>query len=351
MPIVPAKCTNCGAPLQVDSGKKAAVCPYCNEAYIVEEAINNYNYVTYQTTNIAHADVVQVSDDHGAQARITAGNKFLELREYDKAKLAFMEACNLAPQDYQGWWGQVQADFGKGIIVSEYDSRYRNALETAPAEVVSQIEEEYRSLVAREKIIQNELDRITNEAEEINAHAVSTINALWRGEIEAEGIAESFRSQKGSSFLAVILRIVAGLLFLATIYGLLSYYVFGGAGDEYPILSACSFIVGVVALFLAKPFVKAKKKKNNKLDQSAYAYQKFVSAFMDCRRALSDAQKELQENLSIPFSAEYDAKETKPLIENANDLLKQYESFKKTDSSNENADLLLKEYRDSIKAN
>lgn len=42
MPIVPAKCTNCGADLQVDSSKDAAVCPYCNTAYIVEKAITNF---------------------------------------------------------------------------------------------------------------------------------------------------------------------------------------------------------------------------------------------------------------------------------------------------------------------
>ncbi len=343
MPIVPAKCTNCGAPLQVDSGKKAAVCPYCNEAYIVEEAINNYNYVTYQTTNIAHADVVQVSDDHGAQASIAAGKKFLELKEYDNAKLAFMEASNLAPQDYQGWWGQVQADFGKRIIVPEYDVRYRNALETAPAEVVSQIEDEYRSLVAREKFIQNELNRMTNEAEEINARAVSTIKSLWMGDIEAEETAASFQSRKGGSFLAVVLGIVAGFFFYAAIYGLFE--------EEYLILSAGSFIVGLVAAFLARFCAKAKKKKEKELDQSSDAYRRFMWAFTECRRALTDAQEELQENLSIPFSAEIDAKKTKPLIENANLLLKQYETFKKTNPSIENADLLLKEYRDSIKAN
>ena len=40
--FVPAKCTNCGASLEVDSGQKAAVCPYCNSAYIVEKAIQEY---------------------------------------------------------------------------------------------------------------------------------------------------------------------------------------------------------------------------------------------------------------------------------------------------------------------
>lgn len=43
MALTQAKCTNCGAPLEVDSLKEAAICPYCKTAYIVEKAINNYN--------------------------------------------------------------------------------------------------------------------------------------------------------------------------------------------------------------------------------------------------------------------------------------------------------------------
>ena len=43
MGLVVAKCTNCGANLEVDEKLDAAICPYCNSAYIVEKAISNYN--------------------------------------------------------------------------------------------------------------------------------------------------------------------------------------------------------------------------------------------------------------------------------------------------------------------
>ena len=49
MPFVQAKCPECGGMLAVDADKKAAVCQFCCEAFIVQEAINNYN--TYNTTN------------------------------------------------------------------------------------------------------------------------------------------------------------------------------------------------------------------------------------------------------------------------------------------------------------
>ena len=42
MPIVPAKCTECGGILQVDKEKDAAVCSHCNTPFIIEKAVNNY---------------------------------------------------------------------------------------------------------------------------------------------------------------------------------------------------------------------------------------------------------------------------------------------------------------------
>lgn len=55
MPFVQAKCTNCGANLSVDDSKDAAICPYCQTAYIVEKAINHFN-----VTNHIHGEVVNV---------------------------------------------------------------------------------------------------------------------------------------------------------------------------------------------------------------------------------------------------------------------------------------------------
>ena len=68
MPIIPAKCTNCGASLEVDNTKDAAICPHCGSAFIVEKAINNYN-----TTNHISADTVNFYGGNGADFVIRAG--------------------------------------------------------------------------------------------------------------------------------------------------------------------------------------------------------------------------------------------------------------------------------------
>ena len=54
MPLVNAKCTNCGGTLQVDNAKEAAVCPFCGSAFIVEKAIQNYNIVNNIQANVVN---------------------------------------------------------------------------------------------------------------------------------------------------------------------------------------------------------------------------------------------------------------------------------------------------------
>ncbi len=46
-----AKCTSCGANIQVDEQKDAGVCPYCNSAYVTEKAIRNYDNSINTTNN------------------------------------------------------------------------------------------------------------------------------------------------------------------------------------------------------------------------------------------------------------------------------------------------------------
>jgi hypothetical protein len=56
MALTAAKCINCGANLQIDNTKDAAVCEFCGAAFVVDKAINNYNIanaqISAQTVNV-----------------------------------------------------------------------------------------------------------------------------------------------------------------------------------------------------------------------------------------------------------------------------------------------------------
>ena len=51
--LVSAKCTNCGANIEVDKQKEAGICQHCGSAFIVEKAINNF--ITNNVYNINNA--------------------------------------------------------------------------------------------------------------------------------------------------------------------------------------------------------------------------------------------------------------------------------------------------------
>ena len=59
MPLVPAVCTQCGAPIEVDNAKEAGICPHCGTAFITEKAINNYI-----TQHVSSTSVSQPIVDH-----------------------------------------------------------------------------------------------------------------------------------------------------------------------------------------------------------------------------------------------------------------------------------------------
>ena len=54
MPFIQAKCPECGGMLAVDDRKKAANCQFCGEAFIVQEAVNNYITNTITNNNTTH---------------------------------------------------------------------------------------------------------------------------------------------------------------------------------------------------------------------------------------------------------------------------------------------------------
>lgn len=64
MPLVDAKCTNCGATLKVDNVKDAAICEHCGSAFIVEKAINNYNTTNHNYFSAQVVNVYGSMDSH-----------------------------------------------------------------------------------------------------------------------------------------------------------------------------------------------------------------------------------------------------------------------------------------------
>lgn len=91
MPLVLAKCTECGGTIKVESEKKLGVCEHCGEPFVVEDAINNFtnyyttNYITNNNTTHNYGDgaVVNVYEDINKDFVIEVG----VLKEYHGASV------------------------------------------------------------------------------------------------------------------------------------------------------------------------------------------------------------------------------------------------------------------------
>jgi len=106
MPLVNAKCTNCGGTLTVDASKEAAICDFCGSPYIVEKAIQNYNY--YVTQNIK-ADNVNVTAKGEAEKERLLHNAEtnMSFKDYNKAFELYRQVSEDYPDDYRGWYGMA----------------------------------------------------------------------------------------------------------------------------------------------------------------------------------------------------------------------------------------------------
>lgn len=103
MPLVQAKCTNCGANLEVDSTKEAAVCQYCNSAFIVEKAINNYtNYVTnHININTSGNTVNIIGGDEKAENYLLLARRAKDNDDAENAARYYSLVLETRPDDWE----------------------------------------------------------------------------------------------------------------------------------------------------------------------------------------------------------------------------------------------------------
>lgn len=104
MPLVPAKCTMCGALLKIESNKEAAVCQYCGNAFIVEKAINHYNTYNSIVNNVT-ADAVFISQESEKEQLNKNAETYIKLGNLPKALSFYSQLVEKYPDDYRGWWG------------------------------------------------------------------------------------------------------------------------------------------------------------------------------------------------------------------------------------------------------
>lgn len=141
MPLVMAKCTNCGGVLEIDSSKDAVICTYCGTPFISEKAVNNY------TNNIEHlhADTVVLSNGQSVESLIKAGEALLEAGSLNSAQPIFKKLIDNYPEDYRSWYSNgkfqmaIYCDAKSDYSHREALSSLKNALVLAPDDMALRV--------------------------------------------------------------------------------------------------------------------------------------------------------------------------------------------------------------------
>ena len=99
MALIPAKCTQCGANIEVDDTHEAGICKYCGTAFITEKAINNYNTYITNNNNFAGATINVIGADINNLLKLaeeaikTKNEKEAEKYTYVKKSAFIGKAC------------------------------------------------------------------------------------------------------------------------------------------------------------------------------------------------------------------------------------------------------------------
>ena len=114
MGLVAAKCTQCGANIEVDASKEAGVCAHCGTAFITEKVINNYTIHNHNTVNnnIANA-TINVKKGDGIDDYLRRYRAFVDQDKFGSAMNLIAKINHKFPES--GIAQYIAADFSMRV--------------------------------------------------------------------------------------------------------------------------------------------------------------------------------------------------------------------------------------------
>ena len=131
MAFVAAKCTECGANIEVDDSKDAGICSYCNCAFVMQKAVNNYT--TYVTKNIyvdgQNTGELLQSLDNSLESYRDRCQRLFDIGEFDDLVTTSKEMIQKWPDSYWGYlWYLKSFDEVRYLGTSSYQKSIKNRL-------------------------------------------------------------------------------------------------------------------------------------------------------------------------------------------------------------------------------
>ena len=256
MPLVKARCENCGAALEVDSSKKRAICHHCDTPYLVEDAINyfNFNFSGVHSNGDHHFPKITLE----MSMRLEAAEASLKLGKYDDALNRFRELSDHIPQDFRVWWGQIRA-ISKNLTAAienragleELCRLYDAMMHFVPEHKRGDLERRFMDYCTKqEEILEQRIEALTAKKLQLEEeHA-----GLQQSIEECRQVTNQFGDQIGT---------ILGI-------GLVVLVILGSAGIE-PVLTGV-LVIGIIAFILvSKPIFEEQTRKWEEEKEQAIA--------------------------------------------------------------------------------
>lgn len=310
MPFVQGKCENCGGILTVDTGLKAANCPFCGVAYVVQDSINYYN-TTIKVENL-HAQVVNVSDESSSEGRLKAADAYMKLGKFDKAEEEYKKVTELTPQNHLGWLGLIEACsyiYTRRIRSSYEINKIQEYAKTIRIIISENIDNGILSKC--DEYINAEIAKNNQEIEDINNRISINTEKLKELEIQKQQLKKQLDelrrkySSRGSYRLtkagAIILAVTGGFMVLGGLAWIMNGFIKSVSG------SVILIVFGIIAI-VAGIIIKVKNTPqgvellglNNQIKELAPKIKNIDRQQEPVRSAIKELEKEIEVYNSIP---------------------------------------------------
>lgn len=157
MAFVAAKCTECGASIEVDNTKEAGICRFCNTAFITEKVINNYNI---QNTTHIHNPTINIAGKNIKQVLALADELFSK-EDYNEAREYYRQIVETDLMDYKIKFRYYLCR-SYCITIDEIENVSRTVAEV-PVFISAVIDDSQLSKAEKSVQIVDALDRVTGQ--------------------------------------------------------------------------------------------------------------------------------------------------------------------------------------------
>ena len=244
MAFVPAKCTQCGAAIEVDESKDAGICKYCGTPFVTEKAINNYN--TYVTNNFEGANINVLGSD--INNLLSLSQSALEASNFQEAYDYANKVLEIDMNSSSAWVCKMQAVAGLTTVKSpRIDEIVNCGIKAITTDKETQSETKNKIYNLWLDFANNMMNLAIKQAADISVIAPMIATADAKKQNEAQIIDNAFRNEL-AEFVGASINLAIKIPEEELHYGFDSKYI--QLANAY--LQYCSNDVKRLKLFLSK---------------------------------------------------------------------------------------------------